>query len=208
MKKLFNSLAVAMVVTQAAWAGGTVLVMPARINVIQIGMDLAARPGVTLVSYQGEASTAKPLVHVWNGKEWEFVALEAFQSGSFLPAKPTQTLVIGDEKLVPAAFEPMAAWAGKLQKLPSLFTPDIVNAAGAALKFRTEDWKWFATRYNMKVEDVNAELRKDSVYNHKIGESLKLRRRDAATKPAELDPPVALEIKEPKKADAGQAAVK
>ncbi|MCX7009946.1 MAG: hypothetical protein NTY53_22350 [Kiritimatiellaeota bacterium] len=201
MKKQFGWLAAALVATQVAWATGTVVVAPARINVIQVGMDLAARPGVTLVSYQGEASTAKPLIHTWNGKEWEFVALEAFQSGAFLTAKPSQTLVIGDEKLVPEVFAPMSAWAGKVTKIPSLATPDIVNAAGTALKFRSDDWQWYAARYNMKVEDINAEARKDSVYNHKVGDSLKLHRKDTAPQTVEVAPPAVIEIKEPKKAE-------
>ena len=205
MKKQFGWLAAVLLVTSTtARADGTLIVAPARINIIQVGMDLAARPGITLVSYQGEAATAKPLIHVWNGKEWDFIPLDAFQSGAFLPTKPSQTLVIGDEKLVPEAFVPMATWAGKLQKIPTLDTPDLVNAAGAALKFRTEDWQWFATRYNMKVEDINAEVRKDSVYNHKVGDSLKLRAKGGAARTGTTVPLAVIE----KKTDTDQPAVK
>ena len=203
MKKYFKGIAAGLLVAgTTAWAGGTVLVAPARISVIQVGMDLAARNGVTLVSYQGEASTAKPLIHVWNGTGWDFVALEDFTSGTFLPAKPTQTLVIGDEKMVPEAFAPMSAWAGKVQKISSVLTPDILNTAGTALKFRTEDWQWYSTRYNMKVEDINAAVRKDTVYKHKVGDPVTLRRRGDAKKPAtDTTPAAVIEPTEPKKAD-------
>lgn len=198
MKKLLvGSVAVLMAILATAWAGGTVVVAPARINLIQVGMDLVARQGVTLVSYQGEATTAKPLVHVWNGKEWEFVTLEAFQAGTFLPAKPSQTLVIGDEKLLPEVFTPMAAWAGKQLKITNLATTEFLNAVGSALKFRQEEWQWFATRYNMKTEDLNAEVRKGSIYDHMIGKPVKLRRHGTA--PAGATPPAIIDPTEPKK---------
>ena len=203
MKKYFSWVAAGMLAAStAAWAGGTVVVAPARISVIQVGMDLAARYGVTLVSYQGEVSTAKPLIHIWNGTGWDFLPLEDFVEGKFLPTKPTQTLVIGDEKLVPEAFAPMSAWAGKVQKLPGLGTPDILNAAGAALKFRSEDWQWFSTRYNMKTEDINASVRQDTIYKHKVGDPVTLRRRGDAKKPAtDTTPAAVIEPTEPKKAD-------
>ena len=197
-----------------AWAGGTVVVAPARYNVMQIGFDLAARNAVTLVSYQGEASTEKPLIHVWNGKEWEYVALADFQAGKFLHERPARTLIIGDEKMVPQVFAPISAWAGKQQTIASIFTPDILNQAGTALKFRAEDWQWFASRYNMKAEDINAAERKTTIYDHKIGEPFKLKREPLTQKavesqlpaqppspeivepkPATLEPPVATPVK-------------
>ena len=207
MEKYFKGIAAVLLVAgTTAWAGGTVLVAPARMSVIQVGMDLAARNGVTLVSYQGEASTAKPLIHVWNGTGWDYVALEDFTAGKFLPVKPSQTLVIGDDKMVPEAFAPMSDWAGHVQKIPSVLTPELLNAAGTALKFRTEDWQWFSNRYNMKVEDINAAVRKDTVYKHKVGEPIKLRRRsDEKTLSTDTTPPAVIETK---KADADKPPVK
>lgn len=177
----------------SAWAGGIVVVAPARINLIQAGLDLAARHDVILVSYRGKASTPKPLIHVWNGKTWDFVPIEAFLSGSFLRAKPEQTIVIGDEKMLPEVFAPMTAWAGKLQKVPSIFTPDILNAAGTALRFRRAEWQWFAKRYSMKVETAPA----DASPGSSVGRSL-----DAARPPGsegaapEAVPPAFIKDKE------------
>ena len=147
---------------------------------------------VTLVSYQGEASTAYPLLHLWNGTGWDFLPLDEFVSGKFLTAKPTQTLVVGDEKFVPEVFAPMSAWSGKVQKIPALTTPEILNTAGQALKFRTEDWKWFSARYNMKVEDINSSLRQDTIYKHKVGEPIALRRHDEPKQSSSVVPPAAI----------------
>lgn len=207
MKKYFtNAAAVLLVTGVTAWAGGTVLVAPARMSVIQVGLDLVARNGVTLVSYQGEASTAKPLLHVWNGTGWDYVTLEDFTAGKFLSAKPAQTLVIGDDKMVPEVLTPMSAWAGQVQKIPGVLTPEILNAAGTALKFRPVDWQWFSNRYNMKVEDINAAVRKDTVYKHKVGEPIKLRRRsDEKTQVADTTPPAVIDTK---KVEADRPAAK
>ena len=192
MKNYFGWMAAGLLTASvAAWADGTVVVVPARTSVIQVGQDLAARYGVTLVSYQGEASTAQPLIHRWNGQGWDYLPLEEFVAGKFLTAKPTQTLVIGDEKFVPEAFAPMSTWAGKLQKIPSLGTAEILNATGTALKFQREDWQWFSARYNMTVEDLNAAVRKDTIYTHKVGEPLTLRRRDAPKSSTTVAPPAA-----------------
>lgn len=183
MKKQLGLMAAAwLAMCGAAPADGTVVVAPARYNVMQVGRDLAARNGVTLVSYQGEATTSKPLVHVWNGKEWNFVALEDFQSGKFLNEKPKQTLVIGDEHMVPQAFAPISAWAGQPQSIATIETQPMLNQLGAALKFSDTDWQWYASRYNLKLEDRNAPIRKTSYYDRQIGEPFTLKRRNTAQK--------------------------
>jgi hypothetical protein len=205
MKKRLGLLA-AMVLALggAAWAGGTLVVAPARYSVMQVAMDLAARNGVTLVSYQGEATTAKPLVHVWNGREWNFVALADFQTGKFLTEKPKQTLVIGDERMVPQAFAPIAAWAGQPQTITAIETQPMLNQLGAALKFRDTDWQWYASRYNLKLDDLNAPLRKTSYYDRPIGEPFTLKRRHTTQKSIEVQPPapapMPIEISDPKPA--------
>lgn len=208
MKKHFGWMAAGLLAAStAAWAGGTVVVAPARTSVMQVGMDLAARYGVTLVSYQGEASTASPLIHLWNGTAWDYLPLDEFVAGKFLAAKPTQTLVIGDAKFVPEVFAPMSAWAGKQQQITSLATPDILNAAGTALKFGSADWQWFSTRYNMKIEDINAALRKETIYKRKVGEPISLHHRDEPKASSTMAPPAAIVTPaEPKKADADKPA--
>lgn len=191
MKKSLGITSVALLaLVNTAFAGGTVVVAPARYNVMQVGFDLAARNGVTLVSYQGEATTEKPLIHVWNGQEWSYVTLPDFQAGTFLNEKPTQTLIIGDEHMVPQVFAPISVWAGKQLAITSVLTPDILNKAGNALKFRTEDWQWFAGRYSMKVQDINAPIRKTSIYDNKIGEPFTLKDKRVAPKAEMVQPAI------------------
>ena len=212
MKKSLGFTAVAcLAMLNTAFAGGTVLIAPARYNVMQVGFDLAARQGVTLVSYQGEASTEKPLIHKWNGQEWVFVPLADFQAGNFLSEKPTRTLIIGDEQMVPQVFAPIAAWSGKQQAIPTVLTPEILNKVGNALKFSSEEWQWFAARYNMKVQDINAPARKATIYTHPIGEPFSLKHRSSPAKAVETQPslpPTKIEIITPttEKASCGACA--
>ena len=207
--------------------GPTLVVAPARYSVLQVCFDLVQRYGVTLVSYRGEATTEKPLMHLWTGQEWKYIALPDFQSGAFLEQKPAQTLVIGDARMVPsAAFAPMAAWAGRQISLPTVFTDEILNQASKALRFSREDWDWFAARYNMKLDDTNAALRGDSWYNHKYDKPIHIQfKRPARAKESSVEPapaPVTDEVKkgaveitplkvstqpaDPNKADAGRPA--
>ena len=170
-------------------SGATLVVAPARYSVLQVGFDLVQRCGVTLVSYRGEATTEKPLIHVWTGQEWKFVSLPDFQSGAFLAQKPAQTLVIGNAQLVPAVFSPMAAWAGRVIPVTSLYSDEILNQAASALRFGKEDWDWFAARYNMKLNDTNAALRTDSWYDHTYDKPVRLQfKRRAPAKSPEVAP--------------------
>jgi len=205
MKKRLGWMTAAVLTLGAvAWAGGTVVVAPARYNVMQVGMDLAARNGITLVSYQGEATTAKPLIYAWNGLEWTFVNLEDFQAGKFLPEKPKQTLVIGDEHMVPQAFAPISAWAGQQQGIPAIETEAMLNQIGTALKFNNADWQWYASRYNLKLQDLNAPKRKTSIYDKPLGQPFTLKRRSAPQPTVEIKPsappPAKVDVAEPKPA--------
>ena len=201
-KRGWSLLAVLSLAAVLARAGGpTLVVAPARYSVLQVGFDLVQRCGVTLVSYRGDATTEKPLLHLWTGQEWKYIPLAEFQSGLFMERKPSQTVVIGEARMVPQALAPMSVWAGKQTAITSLFTDEILNQVSKPLRFSREDWAWFAARYNMQLDDKNAAVRNDSFYNHPIAKPihLQLKRRDRAAKP---DVPPA---PEPKK-DAEEAA--
>ncbi|MCX6997788.1 MAG: hypothetical protein NTV49_12050 [Kiritimatiellaeota bacterium] len=195
------SVVVALGAAAPARAGGpTLVVAPARYSVLQVGFDLVQRYGVTLVSYRGEAATEKPLLHVWTGQEWKFIALPDFQSGAFLDQKPAQTVVIGDARMVPAVFAPMAAWAGRQVSIPSLFTDEILNQASKALRFSRGDWDWFAARYNLKLDDTNAALRSDSWYGHTYDKPIHIQfKRPSRAPDASVEPAPAPVMDEAKK---------
>jgi hypothetical protein len=45
-------------------------------------------------------------------------------------------------------------------------TPSLINAFGKLWQFNREEWEWFAARYRLAVNDVNAPLRSRSWYEH------------------------------------------
>lgn len=153
-------------VMAAELRGVTLLMVPARFSVLQVAFDVAARYPVVLVSYQGEAVTENPLLHVWNGREWLYVSLQDFREANFVQITPARALLVGDETVLPQVLVPaVSGWCSEVLTVPALDTAGLVNALGAHLAFNRHDWEWFATRYNMRLEDLNVGRRRESWYD-------------------------------------------
>lgn len=146
----------------------TLLVVPARYNVLQVSFDAASVAPVVLVSYQGDATTETPLLHAWNGTEWVYVSAEDFREAQFLQVTPGQAILVGDESLLPPMLvTSVGAWCPKTLTVPATDPAGLVNALGAHLDFAPSEWKWMAARYNMDLTDLNAERRSESWYDQK-----------------------------------------
>ena len=146
----------------------TLLVVPARYNVLQVAFDIASLAPVVLVSYQGEASTEDPLLYAWNGSEWVYITMQDYREANFLQVTPGQAILVGDEKLLPPGLvTSVAGWCPKTMTVPTTDTTALLNALGGHLAFTSRDWKWIASRYNMSLQDLNTERRQESWYDQK-----------------------------------------
>lgn len=146
----------------------TLLVVPARYNVLQVAFDAASIAPVVLVSYQGDATTENPLLHAWNGSDWVYVSTEDFRDAQFLQVTPGQAVLVGDERLLPPVLVTSAGnWCPKTLTVPATDPAGLVNALGSHLGFSSRDWKWMASRYNMTLQDLNSERRQESWYDQK-----------------------------------------
>ncbi len=144
----------------------TMLVVPARYSVMQVAFDMVSRFSVVLVSYQGDATSEEPLLHAWNGQEWVRISLADYAAASFVQAMPSQAVLVGDEKLLPAVLvSSISSWCPDAINIPSIDTPDLINALSKPLRFSSSDWQWFTARYNLTLTDVNADRRKASWYD-------------------------------------------
>ncbi len=144
----------------------TMLVVPARYSVMQVAFDAASRYPCVLVSYQGDATTEEPLLHAWNGQEWVRITAADYAAGSFLQVTPSQTVLIGDEKLLPPTLvNSVASWCSRVTTIPSVNTTDLINSFSRIFNFRKDDWAWFSARYNLQLNDVNEDARKKSWYD-------------------------------------------
>ena len=165
-------------VAPPAWARGnlsptlTVLVAPARYTMMQVGMDMIQRHYVVLVSYQGDAQTANPALHVWDGNEWRALTLDEFRTSSYLKYPPARMVLVGDEATLPSVLAEAAAEASRLVlAVPSQDTAEVVNAMGKVFSFKSSEWGWFARRYGLELSDENQELRSVSWYDKPHGRS-------------------------------------
>lgn len=143
----------------------TLIVSPARYSVLQVGFDVLQRSPSVLVSYQGEGSTAEPVLHAWNGGEWVFVSMKDYREVNFLDRVPDQTILIGNDEVLPSVLVEASSWSRDVVRVRDLNTSALVNDIGNALKWKGSEWRWFAARYNLKLQDEAEPRRKSSWYD-------------------------------------------
>ena len=145
--------------------GVSMLVVPSRYSVIQVAFDIVAHYQVVLVSYQGDASTENPLIHAWNGQEWVYISVSDYVDGRFLQVMPSRTILVGDAALLPPVMDAVSVWCPYVVTIDSIDTSSLVNGLGAFFSFSPRQWEWYAKRYNLTLEDVNAAERRKSWYD-------------------------------------------
>lgn len=146
--------------------GLTVLVAPARYSVLQVAFDVVNRFGAVLVSYQGEPSSESPKLDYWNGAQWVPMSLNDYANATYLREPPRRIVVVGgNDILPPVLIGSVSAVCGDVRQVPEIDTPGLVNALGAVFAFKSADWEWFARRFNLQLEDRNAERRQRSWYD-------------------------------------------
>ena len=155
---------------QAAGRGGyTLIVAPARYAVMQVASDIVQRHPAMLVSYQNDSTSAEPLLHAWDTtrQEWSHITLQEFREVSFLEKMPARTVLLGDDSVLPAALKDAAGWSPEVIRVHSLNAAALVNEFGRLMKWQPAEWKWFAARYNLTLNDESEALRKSSWYDQK-----------------------------------------
>lgn len=146
--------------------GMTLLVVPARYSVLQVAFDILHREPVYLVAYQGDARSESPLIHVWSGQEWLPVQATDYEEGNFLQVAPARAILVGDDDLLPPRMSRIAAWCPAQERVRRLDTGGLVNDFGKLFQFSSGDWKWFARRYNLKLQVLNEDQLQKSWYDY------------------------------------------
>lgn len=143
----------------------TLIVAPARYSVMQVAQDVLQRVPAVLVSYQGEATTAEPVLHAWNGREWLPVTLKDFREVNFLQKMPSRTILIGSDDVLPKVLLDAASWSPRIDRITDMTTGGLVNDFGRLLEWSDQDWQWFSRRYNLTLIDEAAPRRASSWYD-------------------------------------------
>lgn len=188
MKKLIFALALVVLASAAAYASPRgrsfdLIVAPARYSVLQVMFDVAANRPAVLVSYQGEATTAEPLLHVWSGTAWNPITLHDLREISFVEKTPNRAVLLGGDDLLPVSVRDALAWMPEVVFVRDLHNANLLNEFGRLQKWTKREWQWFSTRYNLVLEDEAAPLRAKSWYDRPAS-SLQRDRDDVEPAPA------------------------
>ncbi|NIP92271.1 MAG: hypothetical protein GWO24_01870, partial [Akkermansiaceae bacterium] len=116
--------------------GVTMLVVPARYSVLQVAFDILSKRDAVLVAYQGDPTSAEPLLHAWDGREWVYVTMEKYRDLGFLDLTPSQVVLVGDESLLPPSLIDASGWSPQVMNVPFIDTAALVNSFGQLFSFR------------------------------------------------------------------------
>jgi hypothetical protein len=146
----------------------TALIIPARYTIVQLAFDIAHMDDtVTLVSYEQANDIAQPALHIWDAQagDWLRIAVDELQSGQVFRTLPKHALVIGNELDQMTILEDaVGAWCPDVLRIESMNIAEIVNQADSRLDFTPYEWKWLAMRYQLQIEDLNADRRRYGRY--------------------------------------------
>jgi hypothetical protein len=172
MTRLFFGLLFGLSLTLAASAAGgkssgyTLLVVPAKYATVQVGRDFVDRQQVLLMTYEAGQPAGQPFLNAWSGERWVRVPAETYAAGTFATSHPGRTVVVGlPNAQVAKLIEMSAAWTPQVLNVESEGTADLVNAMGRFFQFGRREWEWYAARYQLKLEDLNYEVRHQSWYD-------------------------------------------
>lgn len=194
----------------------TVLVVPALPAVLKLAFDLENMRDITLVSVRAPsaptrgialkkpiaAESAEPLIHVWTGREWQYVPFNDFSSMAFIEKTPKTVIVIGDDQMAPQALLQNMNWPCKIERLPTINPADLLNGLNPYFDFSSREWKRLAEANALQLEDVNAAKRSFNPYN--VPRS-KMPLEKKEYKQEKGDPPPAVLIEQPDSQPAKQA---
>ncbi len=143
----------------------SLLVVPERFNVIQISFDLIDKRPIALVTYRGDARTERPALHAWTGERWLPIPMDEYEGGLFLLEQPARIILVGDDRQLPRSLIEASDWGPVVMSIDTTEPDELLNALGRLLDFSRSEWRWFARRYNMEIEDISPERETISWYD-------------------------------------------
>jgi len=169
MKKTLSMTLIVMSLCASAFATSkhdfNMIVAPARFSVMQVMFDVINHRPSVLVSYQENKGSDEPLLHVWNGASWNQISLHDLRELSFVQKTPKRAILIGDDDLLPVSVKDALSWMPEVVIVRQLDNAALLNEFGRITKWKSSEWAWFSTRYNLQLEDETAALRNSSWYD-------------------------------------------
>ncbi len=138
----------------------TVVVIPARYRVVGLLQDACRLRAITLVAYQGDASTANPTLHTWQNRQWTKVSIDEFRN----PPDAGSVVLVGDDQMLPGVLVEAIKNVPTIRRVDSLDAAKVTLALAQILKLSESELLWLARRNELTVKDLNAELRRYGKY--------------------------------------------
>jgi len=174
--------------------GQTLVVIPARYTVVQFAFDVAGLRPVYLVAYDTEGEAGTLVLYVWDSRarKWLRTSLDEYRSGAIFREQPTRVILIGRDQELPAGLAEASARSAAVVRIPSMKVVDMVNGLNRVFSFRANEWRYLAKRYQLDLEDRNAERRRYGRYGPPGGR--KTEPEMPASEPEEVIMPVPLDV--------------
>lgn len=139
-----------------------VLVVPSRFTIVQLAFDIVTLRDVSLIAYESSDKDAEPVLFFWNKttSAWESLTIDEYSVGSFTTATPSEMILIGSDKDLPASLISGASQAPIVTRIKSLNVAPVINELNKSMNFSPEEWKILAERHGLKIKDRNEELRR------------------------------------------------
>lgn len=143
----------------------TLLVVPEQVNMVQVGFDLVSRRSVALVTYRVSARTGDLVLHGWSGRDWVRIALDDYRDGQFLIRQPDRIILVEGLDDLPMDLVLASGWGPRLMSVAAAEPAEFLNSMGQLFAFTPSEWRWFANRYRLGIEQVGGHEERISWYD-------------------------------------------
>jgi len=151
----------------------TLVVVPREKATVQLGLDIANRYPILLVSYRVAPNGVLSL-HGWAGTKWVDIAPEDYRAGKFFKQAPNTALIVEKKGTpVPEKLVPPMEWCPEVFKITTTQLRPLIHLTGQYFDFSHKDWTWFAKRYSQKIEAINPEGLNTAWYHKRLDDHLK-----------------------------------
>ncbi len=139
----------------------TLLVVPARLRMVQLAFDMQSLRQADVVSWRVDGDAEAPELFYWNGKAWTPITLDQFRTCSYLKVKPQKIIFLGLD--TPSALTESTDLPG-IARFETFDAAQLVNNLDGFYAFSDREWSLLSTRYGFMLRDVNARVREQNRY--------------------------------------------
>lgn len=131
----------------------TLMVVPERVNLVMASMDIVDRRPVALVAYRTVSGSDELILHGWTDSEWVRISMQDYEGGYFLTHTPQRIILVEGTEPLPMDLVLASGWGPLVMSVEAARTDEFLNNVGQLFEFNRAEWRWFANRYQLEVED-------------------------------------------------------